>query len=184
MPATPSFPLSSVIASNATFRPPYPTAIFAGIGQGTLEEFARHLDGRAHIIIVGRNHSTTPPIIAALTAHRPLATLSFLVLSLGCVTAAGLDRKLRVHYYASWRLLPLLARAQRARGAPCDTTDLGLRKHYAHNGLMVQAFAARHPALAFVHACPGAVRGTGIMASSPSRRAARAVCGGRAGAAV
>ncbi|KAJ7661147.1 hypothetical protein B0H17DRAFT_1094581 [Mycena rosella] len=58
-------------ASNATFRPAYvPVAIFvggtSGVGQGMLETFARYVQGRAHIIVVGRNEHAAADIIARL----------------------------------------------------------------------------------------------------------------------
>ncbi|KAJ7481378.1 NAD-P-binding protein [Mycena galericulata] len=58
-------------ASNATFRPSYvPVAIFvggtSGVGQGMVEAFVRHVKGRAHIVIVGRNERAAAEIIARL----------------------------------------------------------------------------------------------------------------------
>ncbi|KAJ7671375.1 hypothetical protein DFH06DRAFT_1320161 [Mycena polygramma] len=60
-----------VKASNATFRPSYlPDAVFvggtSGVGQGMVEAFARHVQGRAHIFIVGRNERAAADIIARL----------------------------------------------------------------------------------------------------------------------
>lgn len=60
-----------VKASNASFSPSYlPVAIFAGgtsgVGQGMVEAFARYVQGRAHIIIIGRNEHAAADIIARL----------------------------------------------------------------------------------------------------------------------
>ncbi|KAF7328531.1 hypothetical protein MVEN_02540600 [Mycena venus] len=57
--------------SNATFHPSYvPVAVFvgatSGVGQGMVEAFARHVSGRAHIIIVGRNEHSAADILASL----------------------------------------------------------------------------------------------------------------------
>ncbi|KAJ7654669.1 hypothetical protein DFH06DRAFT_1047425 [Mycena polygramma] len=60
-----------VKASNATFSPSYlPVAVFvggtSGVGQGMVEAFARYVQGRAHIVIVGRNEHAAAEIIAHL----------------------------------------------------------------------------------------------------------------------
>ncbi|KAK7042147.1 hypothetical protein R3P38DRAFT_306465 [Favolaschia claudopus] len=60
-----------VKASNASFHPPYvPVAVFvggtSGVGQGMLEAFARYVQGRAHLVIVGRNEHAAADIIAHL----------------------------------------------------------------------------------------------------------------------
>ncbi|KAJ7236875.1 hypothetical protein B0H12DRAFT_122886 [Mycena haematopus] len=60
-----------VKASNASFAPSYiPVAIFvggtSGVGQGMVEAFARYVQGRAHIIIVGRNEHAAASILARL----------------------------------------------------------------------------------------------------------------------
>ncbi|KAJ7765996.1 hypothetical protein B0H14DRAFT_2403000 [Mycena olivaceomarginata] len=60
-----------VKASNASFSPSYlPVAIFAGgtsgVGQGMVEAFAKYVQGRAHIIIIGRNEHAAADIIARL----------------------------------------------------------------------------------------------------------------------
>ncbi|KAJ7187729.1 NAD(P)-binding protein [Mycena pura] len=110
-------------------------------------------------------------------------------------TEEGIDRKLAVHYYARWRflkdLLPSLEAAQEAgedakvmsvlaagHGGPIDLDDLGLKKTFSlanaaaaaptYNDIMVNDFAARYPALSFVHTYPGIVR-SGLFASSDSR---------------
>jgi len=109
-------------------------------------------------------------------------------------TEEGIDRKLAVHYYARFKfisdLLPALKKANEAgedskvlsvlaagKGADIDLNDLGLKKTFslpnaattapAYNDLMMQEFAAKNPALTFVHSYPGAVR-TGLMSSSNS----------------
>ncbi|KAJ7119352.1 NAD(P)-binding protein [Mycena crocata] len=61
--------LSTVRAFNAKFKPSYtPVAIFvggtSGIGQGMAEAFARHSNGNAHIVLVGRNRAAAEVIIA------------------------------------------------------------------------------------------------------------------------
>ena len=63
--------LAAIRAANAAFSPSYiPVALFvggtAGIGQGIVEAFARHLKGKAHIIIVGRNRAAAQSIISRL----------------------------------------------------------------------------------------------------------------------
>ncbi|KAJ6537775.1 hypothetical protein B0H19DRAFT_1038135 [Mycena capillaripes] len=69
--------LSTVRSFNAAFSPSYtPVAIFvggtSGIGQGMAEAFARHTNGNAHIVIVGRNRAAAESIIA--TFQKPTAT--------------------------------------------------------------------------------------------------------------
>ncbi|KAJ7662432.1 hypothetical protein B0H17DRAFT_1093466 [Mycena rosella] len=56
-------------ASNLSFSPSYiPVAVFAGgtsgVGQAMAEAFARQTDGRAHIILVGRNASAAASTLA------------------------------------------------------------------------------------------------------------------------
>ncbi|KAJ7642591.1 hypothetical protein DFH06DRAFT_1427175 [Mycena polygramma] len=60
-----------VKAFNATFSPScIPVAVFvggtSGVGQGMVEAFARYVQGRAHILIVGRNERAAADIIARL----------------------------------------------------------------------------------------------------------------------
>ncbi|KAJ7160397.1 hypothetical protein C8R46DRAFT_956569 [Mycena filopes] len=57
--------------ANATFQLSYvPVAVFvggtSGVGQGMVEAFAHYVQGRAHIIIVGRNEHAAADIIARL----------------------------------------------------------------------------------------------------------------------
>jgi len=63
--------LSAARDSNAAFSAPYrPVALFvggtSGIGQGTLEAFARATKGNAHIMICGRSQANADKIIASL----------------------------------------------------------------------------------------------------------------------
>ncbi|KAG6917684.1 hypothetical protein DXG01_001659 [Tephrocybe rancida] len=109
-------------------------------------------------------------------------------------TEEGIDTKLAVHYYARWKfidnLLPALVKAKDAGedakvlsvlaagvGGEINLDDLGLKKTFSvanaalaaptYNDLMLQDFAAKYPALTFVHSYPGVVR-TSIMSSSDS----------------
>ncbi|KAG8946190.1 hypothetical protein FRC04_012045 [Tulasnella sp. 424] len=66
--------LSSIKASNAAFTSAYrPTALFvggtSGVGQGTAEAFARATQGRAHILICGRNRAAAERIIETFPKH-------------------------------------------------------------------------------------------------------------------
>jgi NAD(P)-dependent dehydrogenase (short-subunit alcohol dehydrogenase family) len=61
---------SAIRADNAAFSPSYfPVALFvggtSGIGQATMEAFARYTKGEAHIIICGRNRAAAESIIAS-----------------------------------------------------------------------------------------------------------------------
>ncbi|KAK7052751.1 hypothetical protein R3P38DRAFT_2685703 [Favolaschia claudopus] len=61
--------LSTAAASNAAFSPSYaPVAVFvggtSGVGQAMAEALARQTDGRAHIILVGRNAGAAARILA------------------------------------------------------------------------------------------------------------------------
>ncbi|KAG9026046.1 hypothetical protein FRB95_009480 [Tulasnella sp. JGI-2019a] len=63
--------LNAARASNAAFTASYrPVALFvgatAGIGQGTVEAFARATKGNAHIMICGRSKTSADKIIAGL----------------------------------------------------------------------------------------------------------------------
>lgn len=64
-------PLSAVMAANAEFKSSYlPAAVFiggtAGIGKCIAQSFAHILNGRARIIIIGRNEAAAQGIIASL----------------------------------------------------------------------------------------------------------------------
>ncbi|KAJ7865041.1 hypothetical protein B0H14DRAFT_2504829 [Mycena olivaceomarginata] len=65
--------LADIIAANAAWAPAYtPVGIFvggtSGIGQGIAEAFTRHTNGRAHIVLVGRNEAAAAAILARLPA--------------------------------------------------------------------------------------------------------------------
>ncbi|KAJ7114676.1 NAD(P)-binding protein [Mycena crocata] len=227
--------LSTVRAFNAAFKPSYtPVAIFvggtSGIGQGMAEAFARHSNGNAHIVLVGRNRAAAEAIIAGFPKptiegvkhefvecdislmknvnrvagelRERLPKINFLVLTAGLLTMQGrneteegIDRKMAVHYYGRWRfirdLLPAVESAKKAgedgkvmsvlaagHGGAIDLEDLGLKKSFTltraaagattYNDLMVNDFAARYPALTFIHSYPGGVR-TNIFKTSDSR---------------
>ncbi|KAG8892248.1 hypothetical protein FRC01_014269 [Tulasnella sp. 417] len=66
--------LSTIRASNAAFRSAYrPTALFvggtSGCGQGTAQAFARATQGRAHILICGRNRQAAERIFESFPKH-------------------------------------------------------------------------------------------------------------------
>ncbi|KAJ7849258.1 hypothetical protein B0H14DRAFT_2765952 [Mycena olivaceomarginata] len=69
-------PLAVVEASNAAFSPSYiPVAVFvggtSGVGQAMAEALARQTQGRAHIIIVGRNTTAAAEILAGFPKPKP-----------------------------------------------------------------------------------------------------------------
>jgi len=115
-------------------------------------------------------------------------------------TEEGIDKKLAVHYYARWKfindLLPLLRKAKDAgqdakvfsvlgagKGGDIDLDDLGLKKNFSlmnaglaaptYNDLMMEAFFAQNPDMAFTHAYPGMVRTPLAMPSQPILRPVR-----------
>jgi hypothetical protein len=72
-------PLAVVEASNAAFSPNYiPVAVFvggtSGVGQAMAEALARQTQGRAHIIIVGRNATAAAEILAGFPKPKPTET--------------------------------------------------------------------------------------------------------------
>ncbi|KAJ7864197.1 NAD(P)-binding protein [Mycena leptocephala] len=108
-------------------------------------------------------------------------------------TAEGIDRKLAVHYYGRWRfikdLLPAVEAAKEAGedrkvmsvlaagyGGKIDLEDLGLKKSFSvgnaaaaaptYNDIMINDLAARHPALTFIYAHPGAVASNLLKSSN------------------
>ncbi|KAF8999680.1 hypothetical protein BDQ17DRAFT_1246308 [Cyathus striatus] len=110
-------------------------------------------------------------------------------------TADGIDKKLAVHYYGRWKfihdLLPALKKANEAgedakvmsvlgagHGGKPDLDDLTLKKSYStsraasvgcgYNDLMMEEFAEQNPELTFIHSSPGGVRGTNLLAASPT----------------
>lgn len=71
--------LTTVRASNASYKPAYlPVAIFlggtSGIGRATAEAFARHTNGVAHIILIGRNAAAAESILASFPKPTPGST--------------------------------------------------------------------------------------------------------------
>ncbi|KAJ6541166.1 NAD(P)-binding protein [Mycena vulgaris] len=63
--------LAAIRASNAAWQPSYtPVGIFvggtSGIGEGIVDAFARHTNGNAHIVLVGRNRAAATSILARL----------------------------------------------------------------------------------------------------------------------
>ncbi|KAJ7609326.1 hypothetical protein DFH06DRAFT_1485814 [Mycena polygramma] len=124
-----------VKASNATFSPSYlPVAVFvggtSGVGQGMVEAFARYVQGRAHIVIVGRNEHAAAEIIAHLPKpavgdadgwkHEFLScdvsVMAYVRAVCSEIRAKGLDLLLAMRFYQRYvfikELLPLIQAAQ------------------------------------------------------------------------
>ncbi|CAK5269553.1 unnamed protein product [Mycena citricolor] len=74
--------LDNIRAANAAWKPSYaPVAVFvggtSGIGEGIVEAFANHTNGKAHIYIVGRNVSAASQIFARITPAPASTSQSF-----------------------------------------------------------------------------------------------------------
>jgi len=130
-------PLVAVRASNANFSPASPpVAIFlggtSGIGQGTAQAFARHTNGNAHIILVGRNRTAANAIFASFPPPAsPAAKYEFvecdasLMRNVAATTFSLLSRLTKVNYVVltcgalpnAWQVLRG-ARAPTAEGIP------------------------------------------------------------------
>ncbi|KAG8946191.1 hypothetical protein FRC04_012046 [Tulasnella sp. 424] len=228
-------PVSSTRASNAAFTWAYrPTALFiggtSGVGQGAAEAFARATQGRAHILICGRNRKAAERIIETFPKHPEskyefveceatlmknvvkvaeevkhkitdadgkMPTLNYLIASQGIMTldwfdptSEGIDKKLALHFYGRWKLLPLLDKASNegdearvmsifAPGVSdaLDTSDLGLKKTYSppkvlkqaalYNDNFVAEYATRYPAISFIHMSPGLTKTPGLTRNMP-----------------
>lgn len=76
--------LKDVKAENARYAPGYlPVAVFvggtSGIGQGMAQAFAKHTNGNAHIVLVGRNEAAASAILASFpTPTSPHAKHEFI----------------------------------------------------------------------------------------------------------
>lgn len=73
--------LKDVKAENARYAPGYlPVAVFvggtSGIGQGMAQAFAKHTNGNAHIVLVGRNEAAASAILASFPTPTSLGTQS------------------------------------------------------------------------------------------------------------
>ncbi|KAF8959331.1 hypothetical protein BDZ97DRAFT_1838455 [Flammula alnicola] len=149
--------LSVAQNANAAFTPSYVpvmviTGATSGIGQSMTETLARHLHGRVHIVLVGRNRAAADSIIASLPTTAGDSTyefvpcdvtlmknINFLVHSAGVFsftgreeTEEGIDKKLASRYYARWALtsdlLPLLQKAKDAGETASVLSILGAGK--------------------------------------------------------
>ncbi|KAF7320604.1 hypothetical protein HMN09_00145000 [Mycena chlorophos] len=71
--------IAAIQTSNASYAPPYlPVAIFfggtSGIGRATAEAFAKHTEGNAHIVIVGRNAGAARELLDSLPKPSSIAS--------------------------------------------------------------------------------------------------------------
>jgi len=159
---------------------PKPT-IAAGAGPQPVHEFVQ-----CDAMLMKNVGATTAELLSRLPkANFLVMSPGFLTLRGRDETEEGIDKKLALNYYARWRflhdLMPLLSAAKdqgedakvmtvlaAGKGGEIDADDLGLKKNYSvsnaakaaptYNDLMLEAFAARHPDMAFTHAFPGLVR--------------------------
>jgi len=80
-PVMPSFSVAQ--STNASYAPSYTSTVLitgasSGIGETITKSLADHLHGRAHLILVGRNHTAAEAIIATLPTSVKSSTYEFL----------------------------------------------------------------------------------------------------------
>jgi NAD(P)-dependent dehydrogenase (short-subunit alcohol dehydrogenase family) len=104
--------IADVQTSNSTYAPGYvPVAVFAGgtsgIGRAMAEAFARFTQGRAHIIIIGRNRAAAEAIIASFPKptdtkddwkHEFVSCDAALMFNIRSTCAELIDRLPRINY--------------------------------------------------------------------------------------
>ncbi|KAJ7509011.1 NAD-P-binding protein [Mycena galericulata] len=127
-------PLATARASNAAWKPAYtPVGIFvggtSGIGQGIAEAFARHTNGTAHIILVGRNRAAALAILARLPPPTPDLTREFVHCDLSLIANAKHTSAQLAARFPRVHLLVLSAGAISLAGL--DVTEEGVDKQMA-----------------------------------------------------
>ncbi|KAF8960627.1 hypothetical protein BDZ97DRAFT_1905834 [Flammula alnicola] len=142
------------------------TGATSGIGQSMTEILARHLHGRVHIVLVGRNRAAADSIIASLpttagdstyefvpcdmtlmkNVHalardllERLPKINFLVHSAGVFSLKGREETEEgIDKKLASRVLSILGAG---KGPQVDLNDLGLKKTYAGLRAMMQSLA-------------------------------------------
>ncbi|KII87958.1 hypothetical protein PLICRDRAFT_42507 [Plicaturopsis crispa FD-325 SS-3] len=128
--------LAAVRAANAAHAfPPRPVALFiggtSGIGQGTVEAFARSTKGNAHIIICGRNRAAADSIIASFpkpanVTHEFVQCDVSLMRNVHATTDSLLARLPKLNYlFTSTGIMNLNGRTETEEGI-----DVKLAAHY------------------------------------------------------
>lgn len=128
-------------ASNAAFSPSYiPVAVFAGgtsgVGQAMAEALARQTNGRAHIILIGRNAVSAAEILAQFPkpaereadgwAHEFVACDATSMKSVRAVCAGLISRLQRINF------LVMTAAGPKGNSlVECGETPEGLDNHLA-----------------------------------------------------
>ncbi|KAF8995778.1 hypothetical protein BDQ17DRAFT_1392173 [Cyathus striatus] len=127
--------LSVAKSHNSSFALPHiPVAIFvggtAGIGEAMARSFAKYTNGKAHIVVIGRNQEAAESIIAkhefircdvtlmkniydtCATVLARVSKINYVVLSAGIASFTGrqdskegLDKKLAIRYYSRWAFI-------------------------------------------------------------------------------
>ncbi|KAG8902864.1 hypothetical protein FRC01_009448 [Tulasnella sp. 417] len=160
----------------------------SGVGEGTLRAFAQAAQGRAHIVIVGRDSTRAEEIIASFpkTDESQYDFIQCDATLLKNVVIAANEAKSKISGSLNYlvfvdELLPLLDKAARSgqdarvmsimdpkNARLLDVEDFGVKKKYsltqsaqqigAYNSAMVQEYSPIHPNLSFSHIYPGLVK--------------------------